>query len=336
MISTQTHKKNSSFAKNENNSHSPGMVPTLKKSSMSLSTPKKDFLNRIIHEDVSKVYNIGKEIGYGKYGIVRLVSKKSYEKKRFALKSIPRDKLKADVSQLEKEFEILREVDHPNIVNFYEMYIDDNYCHLVTEFCGGGELFEHIIANGKFTEQQAAKVIKQILSAIKHLHDRGICHRDLKPENILFESRSKNATIRLIDFGLAKYYTPQSTSSGSNVLMRTRIGTPYYMAPEVLNGAYSETCDMWSVGVIAYCLLCGYPPFNADTDQQLFRKIRLCDYEFHMPEWQGISEDAKNFIKALIQPNQKVRLTPEQALEHTWVRNAPKDQVKTEVLLRLD
>jgi len=85
--------------------------------------------------------------------------------------------------------------------------------------------------------------------------------------------------------------------------MRTRIGTPYYMAPEVLNGAYSETCDMWSVGVIAYCLLCGYPPFNADTDQQLFRKIRLCDYEFHMPEWQGISEDAKNFIKALIQPN---------------------------------
>ena len=118
---------------------------------------------------MSKVYNIGKEIGYGKYGVVRLVAKKSYEKKRFALKSIPRDKLNADIQQLEKEFEILRQVDHPNIINFYEMYVDDNYCHLVTEFCGGGELFEHIIARGKFSESYASKIIKQILSAIKHL-----------------------------------------------------------------------------------------------------------------------------------------------------------------------
>jgi len=89
---------------------------------------------------------------------------------------------------LEKEFEILREVDHPNIINFYEMYVDENFCHLVTEFCGGGELFEHIIARGKFTETLSARIVKQILSAIKHLHDRGVCHRDLKPENILFES----------------------------------------------------------------------------------------------------------------------------------------------------
>ena len=101
------------------------------------------------------------------------------------------------------------------------------------------------------------------MSAIKHLHDRGICHRDLKPENILFESRSKDASVRLIDFGLAKYYTKGDKCM---TLMKTRIGTPYYMAPEVLDGAYDETCDMWSIGVIAYCLLCGYPPFNAETD----------------------------------------------------------------------
>jgi calcium-dependent protein kinase len=233
------------------------------------TTPKKDFLHRFVHEDVSKVYNIGKEIGYGKYGVVRLVAKKSYEKKRFALKSIPRDKLNADIQQLEKEFEILRQVDHPNIINFYEMYVDDNYCHLVTEFCGGGELFEHIIARGKFSESYASKIIKQILSAIKHLQDRGICHRDLKPENILFESKSKDASIRLIDFGLAKYYNTQESKQvlqSPAHLMRTRIGTPYYMAPEVLDGAYDESCDMWSIGVITYCLLCGYPPFNAETD----------------------------------------------------------------------
>jgi calcium-dependent protein kinase len=105
-----------------------------------------------VHEDVSMVYNIGKELGYGKYGVVKLVSKKSYERKRFALKSIPRDRLNADIKQLEYEFEILKTVDHPNIITFYEMYVDDNYCHFITEFCGGGELFEHIIARGRFTE----------------------------------------------------------------------------------------------------------------------------------------------------------------------------------------
>ena len=106
-----------------------------------------------------------------------------------------------------------------------------------------------------------------MLSAIKHLHDKGICHRDLKPENILFESKSKEAQIRLIDFGLAKNFSVKENGKNPSRLMKTRIGTPYYMAPEVLEGAYDETCDMWSIGVITYCLLCGYPPFNADTDQ---------------------------------------------------------------------
>ena len=104
--------------------------------------------------------------------------------------------------------------------------------------------------------------------------------------------------MKLIDFGLAKYFNP---NDGVNPhLMKTKIGTPYYMAPEVLEGAYDETCDMWSIGVITYCLLCGYPPFNAETDSQLFRKIKLCDYEFHLPEWGSVSDDAKNFIRGLI------------------------------------
>lgn len=107
-------------------------------------TPKMSFDERFVHEDINKVYNIGREIGYGKFGVVRLVQKKSYEKKRFALKSIPMDALNADVTQLEQEFEVLKTVDHPNIVKFYEMYLNKDYCHIVTEFCGGGELFEHI------------------------------------------------------------------------------------------------------------------------------------------------------------------------------------------------
>jgi calcium-dependent protein kinase len=108
---------------------------------------------------------------------------------------------------LENEFEIMKDVDHPNIIKFYEMYVDNHSYHLVTEFCGGGELFEHIIERGRLSEQYGSKIVKQILSAIKHLHDRQICHRDLKPENILFESKSKDAQVKLIDFGLSKYFS---------------------------------------------------------------------------------------------------------------------------------
>jgi calcium-dependent protein kinase len=191
---------------------------------------------------------------------------------------------------LENELEILKQVDHPNIIKFYEMYVDNKHYHLVTEFCGGGELFDHIIAKGSFKEDQASKIIKQILSAIKHLHDRNICHRDLKPENILFESKNKEAQVKLIDFGLSKYFSaPVNSNDHRDLLMRTRIGTPYYMAPEVIDGLYDKACDIWSLGVITYCLISGYPPFNADTDQKLFFKIKTCNFEFHSPEWDSVS-----------------------------------------------
>lgn len=119
-----------------------------------------EFAQGLVMEDVSTYYNIGKEIGSGKYGVVRLVSRKSYEKKRFALKSIHRQHMNTDLEHLEQEFQILKSVDHPNIIQFYETYVDENYVHFVTEFCGGGELFEHIIARGRFNESYAAKIIK--------------------------------------------------------------------------------------------------------------------------------------------------------------------------------
>ena len=114
--------------------------------------------------------------------------------------------------------------------------------------------------------------------------------------------------------------------------MSTRIGTPYYIAPEVLDGCQDKACDMWSIGVITYCILCGYPPFNGDTEQQLFRKIRLCDYEFDDEDWSEISMDAKMFISKLIQPDPKKRMTPEEALNHAWIKNAPGEQIHNNVL----
>lgn len=159
---------------------------------------------------MSLSYKIGKELGYGKYGVVRLAMKKNFEQKRFALKTISRT-LQGE-TPLENEFEILKSVDHPNIIKFYEMFVDAKNYHLVTEFCGGGELFDHIIDRGRFSEVYAGRIVKQILSAIKHLHDRNICHRDLKPENILFESKSKDAQVKLIDFGLSKYFSVKKAS----------------------------------------------------------------------------------------------------------------------------
>jgi len=129
--------------------------------------------------------------------------------------------------------------------------------------------------------------VKQILSAIKHLHDHGICHRDLKLENIMFETSNttKEPFIKVIDFGLAQNFADQKA-------MSTRTGTPYYMAPEIIDGEYDESCDMWSIGVITYSLLVGYPPFNALNDAQLFRKIKLCDFEFHEQHWSHISKES--------------------------------------------
>lgn len=136
---------------------------------------------------------------------------------------------------------------------------------------------------GHLSEKSTAKIIKQVLMAIKHMHDSGICHRDLKLENIMFETKgkaTKDPMIKVIDFGFAKYF-----STIESDLMTSRTGTPYYMAPEVLSGAYDKSCDLWAIGVMTYCLLAGYPPFNADSDAQLFRKIELCDYQFFEDDW---------------------------------------------------
>ena len=151
----------------------------------------------------------------------------------------------------------MKSADHPNIINFYEIYKDDKHFHIVTEFCEGGELFEHIIEKGRLTEKEAAIIVLKIASAIRHLHERNICHRDLKPENVLFEVKGKRQEIKVIDFGLSKYF------NDDNRQMTTKIGTPYYVSPEILEGRYDNSCDMWSIGVITYIMLCGYPPFNA-------------------------------------------------------------------------
>lgn len=145
----------------------------------------------------------------------------------------------------------------------------------------------------------------KILSAVKHMHDHGVCHRDLKPENFIFKDKSEDAEIKIIDFGLSKKFEKKDTHGE----MKTIVGTPFYVAPDVLGGNYTEACDYWSLGVIMYVLLCGYPPFDADTSKQIFKKILHEEVQFDPEDWDDISDDAKDLITQLLQKIPENRAT---------------------------
>jgi calcium-dependent protein kinase len=183
------------------------------------------------------------------------------------------------------------------------------------EFLEGGELFEAITNIGSFTENSACKVMKQILSAVLYLHSNHIVHRDLKPENIMLTQKPKNGNyqIKLIDFGTAKIFRPGKK-------MNKFIGTSYYIAPEVLKERYDEKCDVWSCGVILFILLCGYPPFNGNTNVDIFHAIQNQNPIFGGEEWEDITSEAKDLIKLMLKKNPNERLSAEQCLTHRWFK----------------
>jgi len=190
---------------------------------------------------------------------------------------------------------------------------------MVQDLLSGGELFDRIIEQTFFSEKEAARVIKQIASALVYLHDLNIVHRDLKPENLLLTDKSKDDyDVKIIDFGLAK----QSTEK-----MNMPCGTPGYVAPEILKRKkYHKEVDVWSLGVITYILLCGFPPFVDDGNnlKSLYKQIRKGSYSFPDKYWKNISDDAKNLIKNMLEVNVKKRFTARQVLDHDWAkRTAP-------------
>lgn len=278
--------------------------------------------------DVRIKYHINpREIGHGHYGVVRKCMDRD-SREWFAIKSIRKSKVgKVDV--LKREIAILKEVDHPNIIRLVEVHEDVKYLHLITELCTGGELFDRIIAKtqseeGHFSERDAANIVKCILDAIAYCHDvKQIVHRDLKPENFLFKTEAEDADIKIIDFGLSRHDTQNFG------VMKTKVGTPYYVAPEVLNREYTKSCDIWSIGVITYILLCGYPPFYGDSDNQIFDSVRTARFDFPSPDWDCISDAAKDFICCLLRKEPSKRLSASRAIKHKWIREtASPDAVK--------
>lgn len=260
--------------------------------------------------NIRKTFIFMEALGSGAFSEVFLVKQRSTGK-LFALKCIKKSPLTRD-SSLENEIAVLKKIKHENIVTLEDIYESTTHFYLVMQLVSGGELFDRILERGVYTEKDASVVIHQVLTAVKYLHENGIVHRDLKPENLLYLTPEDNSKIMITDFGLSKME--------QNGIMSTACGTPGYVAPEVLaQKPYSKAVDCWSIGVITYILLCGYPPFYEETESKLFEKIKEGYYEFESPFWDDISESAKDFIRHLLEKNPKTRFTCEEALRHPWI-----------------
>ncbi|CAI9730550.1 calmodulin-dependent kinase type 1-like [Octopus vulgaris] len=262
--------------------------------------------------DIKKRYEFKETLGTGAFSEVVLAEDKLEKGKFVAVKCIDRHGLRGKEESLENEIQVLRRLKHPNIVQLLDVFEDKQRVFLVMELVTGGELFDRIVEKGSYTERDASALIKQVLEGVDYMHERGVVHRDLKPENLLYYSAADDSKIMISDFGLSK-----TEESG---IMATACGTPGYVAPEVLaQQPYGKEVDCWSIGVIAYILLCGYPPFYDEHDAELFRQILRAEYEFDSPYWDEISKSATDFIKNLMCKDATMRYTCKQALAHPWI-----------------
>lgn len=259
------------------------------------------------------VYKRGKTLGEGAFSVVIEASDKSTGES-YAVKVVTKSKLtKEDEIALKDEIQVLRELQHPHIIRLYDVFEEKEFWYMVTEKMSGGELFDRIVAKSFYNEKEARDVCKILFEAIGHCHKNSVAHRDLKPENLLLRSEDNDSEIKIADFGFAKkVLTPNS--------LTTQCGTPGYVAPEILEGVpYDAKSDMWSLGVIVYILLGGYPPFIEQNQRELFRKIRKGQYEFHDEYWGAVSADAKDLISCLLTVQPAKRLGADEALKHKWM-----------------
>ena len=264
--------------------------------------------------DLYSNYELCNYIGKGGFGRVYKVRHKLSNQYR-AMKIIQcKSSSEQHTLAINKEINILKNLDHPNIIKVYEFYSSEKYVYIINELCTGGELFDKIVDVKHFSESVACNIMRQLLSAIAYCHEKGVIHRDLKPENILIESsEEKNKdffNIKVIDFGTCEILKKKKLTE--------QIGTSFYIAPEVLKNGYNEKCDLWSCGVILYILLCGSPPFYGKNEKEIFKKILDGNFTFRHKIWNKISTEAKNLVLKLLQVNPTKRISAQEALEDVW------------------
>ena len=282
---------------------------------LKMNSGKEVFVNEY-NFSMKENYDIISQLGKGGYGKVLEVRHKKTNAIR-ACKLISKLKIKEkDLQRIRREINILKKADHPNIVKVYEIYETKRSLYIIMEKCNGGELFDRIIdnisKNKMYSEKVTAKIMLQIMSAINYCHKNGICHRDLKPENILFSNKDNedNNPIKLIDFGLSQIIDEKN--------LKSKVGTAYYVSPEVLSGKYTEKCDVWGAGIILCILLTGEPPFNGPNSGVIYNKIRNYEYSF-TKNWRFISNEAKDLVSHMLVP-EMYRYDSTQVLAHPWFK----------------
>ncbi|KAJ7953123.1 GPCR kinase [Quillaja saponaria] len=268
-------------------------------------------------KDFNTRYTIGKLLGHGQFGYTYVATDKA-NGDRVAVKRIEKNKmiLPIAVEDVKREVKILRELaGHENVVQFYNAFEDDSFVYIVMELCEGGELLDRILAkkDSRYTEKDAAVVVRQMLKVAAECHLHGLVHRDMKPENFLFKSSKEDSSLKATDFGLSDFIKPGKKFSDI-------VGSAYYVAPEVLKRKSGPESDVWSIGVITYILLCGRRPFWDKTEDGIFKEVLRNKPDFRRKPWPNISNSAKDFVKKLLVKDPQARLTAAQALSHPWVK----------------
>jgi len=253
------------------------------------------------------------ELGSAAMGCVVRSCIKKKNQQTFALKSFDMREVSQDQKKVRKmlndECILLRSLDHPNIIRPFQTYETKTEFHLVMELCTGLDLGDRC-----FRDVGAREVIRKLCNVIAYIHSQGICHRDLKTENILFDNEGPDGDIKLIDFGMSRRFYKE-------VEMTERLGTPYCMAPEVFEGHYTEKCDMWSIGVIAFKCLTGQHPFNGDSDAEIITNMLSLNWKW--PEVPKVHDDAKEFVDNLLKFNPNHRWSAQRALISPWLTTVP-------------
>ncbi|CAN7090161.1 unnamed protein product [Brassica rapa subsp. narinosa] len=307
-------KSNNKTPPPENNNNKPSTTTTKRRTGSVPCGKRTEFGYA---KDFHEQYSIGKLLGHGQFGYTYVAIHKS-NGDRVAVKRLDKSKmvLPVAVEDVKREVQILKALSgHENVVQFYNAFDDDDYVYIVMELCEGGELLDRILSkkDSRYSEKDAAVVVRQMLKVAGECHLHGLVHRDMKPENFLFKSAKLDSPLKATDFGLSDFIKPGKK-------FHDIVGSAYYVAPEVLKRRSGPESDVWSIGVITYILLCGRRPFWDRTEDGIFKEVLRNKPDFRRKPWSTISDSAKDFIKKLLVKDPRARLTAAQALSHAWVR----------------
>ena len=288
--------------------------------------------NQALHNSIHSYYEVlPHTIGEGKFGFVRECVSRADPNTKYAVKMIPKkaNATENDHTLIELEMKLLeyavRAGNNQGVVNLIDFFKDSEYYYIITDLCNGGELYDHIIDQMSsptrdyektlFKEQDAIEIIKSFVTTVSKLHDLNIVHRDIKPENLLYDSEGN---LKLIDFGLATILNDGSRDNETS--LQDFVGTPFYMAPEILKrSGYGKAVDVRSIGVLAYILLVGQPPFVGDSDEDIYKAIRRGHYD--VPNSIQLSQEGRDFLGQLLKRDPQRRVTAKQAAQHSWIVN---------------